>query len=109
RIDRSLATSAPEEARDTKSGGGRDTVGGAGGFGGCVGEENCLWIEDGGQFAVRPQRIDFGEIDQIERALLQARKVEQYFEPVEDGVGIPVHMVEAVACLAVVTHLGAAR
>ena len=76
---------------------------------GGVGEQHRFGVEDGGELVVGPQRIDFGEVGEIERALLQAREVEQHFEPGEDRIGVPVHVVEAVARLAVVADLGAAR
>ena len=38
----------------------------------------------------------FGQVDQIERALFPG-EVEQHLQPVEDGVGVPVGVVEAVA------------
>ena len=109
RIDRSLAACTPEQTGQGHTCAGGDTVGRTGRLGNDVGEQNRLGVQDRRKFVVGPQRVDFGQVGQIQRSFLQAGEVEQHFQPAQDRVGVPVHLVEAVAGLAVVAHLGAAR
>jgi hypothetical protein len=67
RVDRPLAACTPEQAGQGHACAGGDTVGRTG-RGDDIGEQHRLGVQDRGQFVVGPQRVDFGEVGQIERA-----------------------------------------
>src|SRR5208283_4502167 len=94
RVDAALAAGAPEELRDAEPDTRRDTVDRAGGERERVGKQDRVGIEDGGELIVLPQRIDLGEIGQIEAAGLEAVKVEQHLQPVQHRIGVPMRLVE---------------
>src|ERR1700682_1753676 len=70
-INATLAASAPEELRDAEAHAGRDAVDRTCGERDRVGEEDRVGVEDGGEFVVLPQRIDLGEVGQVEAARLE--------------------------------------
>jgi hypothetical protein len=80
-----------------KPSGRRDAVGGARSHRHRIGEQHRLGVEDQRQLVVVPERIDLGQVGQVERAAFQAREVRHHLEPVEDRVHVEVRLVEAAA------------
>ena len=76
---------------------GGDAVGSAGGDGDRIGEQHRVGVEQQRQFVVVPQRIDLGQVGQVEAAALQAREVGHHLEPVQDRVHVEVRLVERAA------------
>src|SRR5208282_3355849 len=94
RIDAALAAGAPEELWNSEPDTSRHAVDRAGGERDRVGKQDRVGVEDGGELVVLPQRVDLGEIGQIEPACLKAVKVEQHLEPVQHWIGVPMRLVE---------------
>ena len=92
RIHRALATGAPEQIVARQMGGGRHTIGSAGGQRERVAEQHGFRIDDRGEFAVLPQRIEFGDIEDVDRTLFQAQEIGRQFHPVDQRIGVPVDM-----------------
>jgi hypothetical protein len=59
-----------------------------------IAEQRDLGIENEGQLVVVPHRVQFGEIGDIEAALLQAGVVEDRFQPEDDRIDVPMHLIE---------------
>jgi hypothetical protein len=93
-IETALAAGTPEQAVEREAGAGGDAVGGTGGARRQIAEQRDLGIEQEGQLVVVPQRVEFGEIGDIEAALLQAGIVEDRSEPDEDRIDVPVRVIE---------------
>ena len=108
RIDAALTARAPEHLADAETDRGCDAVGGAGGDRHRIGEQHGVRIEDQGEFIVSPERIDLGEVGEIEGAPLQAGEVGHHLQPGHHRVHIEVRLVEA-AAVAVALRAGEAR
>jgi hypothetical protein len=93
-VEAALTARTPEERVQAEAHGGCDAVGRTGGDGDRIGEEHRVRVEDQRQLVVVPQRIDLGEVGEVEAAPLQAREVGHDLEPVEDRVGVEVRLVE---------------
>jgi hypothetical protein len=91
-IHPAIAARAPEQLVDRQLGGRCDAVGGAGGGGDRIGEERDLGVEDRGQRRILPQRIELGDIGNIEAGLLEAEEVGEDLHPVEQRVDVVVRL-----------------
>ena len=77
-IDRAVAAIAPEKLVDRQvAGGGRDTIGGAGGLGDRIGKEDRFRVQKHVELGRLPERVDLGNISDIEGSRFQAEPVER--------------------------------
>src|SRR3546814_5116355 len=74
RVHRALAASTPEHLVDRQVDRGRDAVGRAGSECQRIGEQHRLGVNDRGEFAVLPARIDLGYVEDVDRARLKAKR-----------------------------------
>src|SRR3546814_9864496 len=57
-----------------------------------VGEEYGFGVDDRGELGILPQRIDLGDVENVDRARFQAQKIGDDLHPVDQRIGIPVDM-----------------
>ena len=97
RVDRALATRAPEHLPDAETHGCGHAVGSAGRDSDGIGEEDRLRVQDQGQLVIGPQGIDLGQVGEIEGTFFQAGEVGDHLQPVHHRVHVEVGLVEAAA------------
>ena len=76
---------------------GGHAVGRAGRDGHRVREQQRVGMQDQAQLVVGPQRIDLGQVGQVEGAPLQAREVRDDAQVVQQRIRIEVRLVKAAA------------
>src|SRR3546814_16788116 len=57
-----------------------------------IGEERHFLIDQRCQRIIRPERVDFSDIGDVERRLLEAGHVRQNLHPVEERIDVPMDM-----------------
>ena len=92
RVHRALAPGAPEQRVDRPFDGRSDTVGRTSQGRDRIGEYRCLGVDQHGQRIVLPERIDLGDIGNVETGRLEAEEIGDDLHPVQQRVNIPVNV-----------------
>ena len=90
RIHRALAARAPEQRVRRQLGCREDAVGSACRQRQRIGEQHGLGVDDRGEFAVLPERVDLGDVENVDRARFKAQEIGDDLHPVDQRVGVPV-------------------
>src|SRR5574340_1717623 len=93
-IEASLASCTPEQRVQWKPRCCRNTIRSTGSTGRQIAEQSDIGIENERQLIVVPHWIELSEIGHIEGALLQAGIVEDGFQPEDDWIDVPMHLIE---------------
>src|SRR3546814_20592828 len=87
----SLAARAPEHLVDRQLRGRGDAVGRTGGERQRVGEQHGFGVDDRGELGMLPQRIDLGEVEDVDRARFLAKESGDELNPAEQRMGITIN------------------
>src|SRR3546814_6418786 len=82
----SLAARAPEHLVDRQLRGRGDAVGRTGGERQRVGEQHGFGVDDRGELGILPQRIDLGDVEDVDRARFQEQEIGDDHHPVEQRI-----------------------
>ena len=94
RIEATLAAGTPKKGVARKTRRRRNAIRRAGRACWQVAEEIDIRIEQPGQLVVLPERIEFGQVGDIEALLFEAAVVEHGLQVVDDRIDVPMHLVE---------------
>lgn len=94
-IKRSLASRAPKQFIEWAVQRRCYAIGGAGQLHSREGEKSGFGILDPAPFVIIPGGVEFGHVGDIESAFFNALKIGQQFQPVDQGINVPMHVVEA--------------